>query len=579
MRRARFLIVIARRGAVSANRRAMLGARSTALEHFTPIWSGDRAIMLVEGPHLAIERGGVAGWVHRRGTPDPIGAMSSADAALVHATAGQYLIDAHWGGYVALIERENDALVLRAPLGDLACLITQTEDEILIASDVALLAIAGQPPTVAFDAVARFLASPDLRQAETCLAGITELQGGLRMSVGAGETTIEECWTPWKFAARERQFETRDEAAHRLRDVIFHATEASCRHHGPVILRLSGGLDSSIVAASLARTGLVTTALTLTTDDPAGDERRYARLVASYAGFRLEERSRQLADVDLAIPAAAGQPRPTARAFGQAAIAPATSLAAETGAGALIDGGGGDNVFCSLQSIRPVVDAMVSGERWSCTRDIARSLATVSQVSQATVLQRAVFARWKRISCYSFPLDVRFLSGSGVQAAQGSGEHIWLNAPPGALPGKAAHIAIIAAAQSVVESFDPMSQLPLVSPLITQPVIEACIRIPSWWWYERGLNRAVARNAFAEFLPAAIIERRSKGGLDSFIAELFQHHRSSIAACLLDGVLVEHGLLDRAALAAALSEQGPVQNIDFMRIMRLIDVEVWARSY
>ena len=128
----------------------------------------------------------------------------------------------------------------------------------------------------------------------------------------------------------------------------------------------------------------------------------------------------------------------------------------------------------------------------------------------------------------------------------------------------------------MVESFDPSSELPLVSPLITQPVIETCIRIPSWWWYERGFNRAVARNAFTEFLPAAITERRSKGGLDSFIAELFQHHRASIAASLLDGVLVERGLLNRAAVAAALSEQGPVQSIDFMRIMRLVDVEVWG---
>jgi asparagine synthase (glutamine-hydrolysing) len=573
VRRARYLILIARGGSLPEGRVEQLREKLAPLGAFGALWSGRRAVMFAEGPHLAIDSGGVAGWVFRRGRHGPIDALSPADSSLIANGGGQFLVDAHWGGYVALIERDADTIVLRSPLADLSCLMAVIDHEIAIASDVPLLEQAAVRRSVDYPALARHLASPDLRRAETCLSGVTELQGGLRLAVGDGPGSIEEVWTPWKFAARDRQIEDSEEAGSRLRDAVLHAVAASCHHHGDVILRLSGGLDSSIVAASLVQAGIPTAALNLVTNDAAGDERRYARRVAQALDIRLEERLRQLASVDLTVSAAAGLPRPTARSFVQAAIAPCRDLAREIGAAAIVDGGGGDNVFCSLQSIRPVLDCMISGQPWKRTRATTDSVAAVSQVSRWMVLRRAAIARVRRIARYDFALDCRLLSASAIKAAQGASNHRWLDCPAGALPGKAAHVGIIAAAQSVVEGFDPRDSVPLVS-----PVVEACLSIPTWLWYDRGLNRAMARHAFAGLLPRDVIERRSKGGPDGFIAELFQERRQQVKAILFDGLLMRNGLLDQAALASALAESGPVQSLDFMRVMRLVDAEIWAQS-
>jgi asparagine synthase (glutamine-hydrolysing) len=577
VRRPRYLILAAPTGQLAPAAADRLGAALRSIGAFERIWSGPRAAMFVEGPCLGFDHGAIAGTVFRRGSRAPVASLSRSDAALLQSSHGCYLADAHWGGYVALIDHQRGVSVLRAPLGDLACLVADATDGVAIASDVALLERAGCRTRIDYRALGRHLAAPDLRGPETCLAGVSEIQGGLRLELGDGERRIDEVWTPWKFAQQQRQISDSDDARRRLQDAILHAVAASAGPHGTVILRLSGGLDSSLVAAALSEARIPTVALNLVTGDAAGDERLYARRVAQSLGIELVERRRRLGAVDLRLSAAASLPRPSARAFVQASMTHAHAQAAEHCAGALVDGGGGDNVFCSLQSIRPVVDCLAAAG-WRRALDTARSVAMLSQVSQWLVLRRAIVARAQKLSGYAFALDCRFLSRDAAAAALGSADHRWLHAPRGALPGKAAHIGLIAAAQSVVEGFDPLDPVPLLSPLISQPVVEACLAIPSWLWFDRGHNRAVARRTFADTLPRTILERRSKGGPDGFIAELYRHHRDAIREMLIDGLLMTNGLLDRAALADALDERGPVQRHDFVRVMQLVDAESWARS-
>src|SRR3546814_12009220 len=69
---------------------------------------------------------------------------------------------------------------------------------------------------------------------------------------------------------------------------------------------------------------------------------------------------RETSDVDLAESAARGLPRPSARAFAQASALLADAVACDHHASAIFDGGGGDNMFGSLQSPAPVVACLRS---------------------------------------------------------------------------------------------------------------------------------------------------------------------------------------------------------------------------
>jgi hypothetical protein len=72
-------------------------------------------------------------------------------------------------------------------------------------------------------------------------------------------------------------------------------------------------------------------------------------------------------------------------------------------------------------------------------------------------------------------------------------------------------------------------------PLLSQPVVETALRIPSWLWIENGRDRAVARTAYSGFLPASVLDRRTKGGLDSYAIAMLARNRSALQPFLLEG--------------------------------------------
>jgi asparagine synthase (glutamine-hydrolysing) len=255
----------------------------------------------------------------------------------------------------------------------------------------------------------------------------------------------------------------------------------------------------------------------------------------------------------------------------------ATEVAAAIGAAAVLDGGGGDNVFCSLQSAAPVADCLLAYRGRRHLIRTATSIASIAQVSAIEVLRRAAVRALRPRRRYRWPADRDLLSDAAMPLAVVP-DHPWLYAPDGILPGKAAHVALLAAAQSYVEGFDPELDPPLASPLLAQPLVELCLSVPSWLWFEHGQSRAVARRAFRGALPQHILARRTKGTPDSFVAQLYERHRTTIRARLLDGWLAGNGLLDRAAIAV-LTDGRPLSDQPLHRIMTLFDAEVWAEGW
>jgi asparagine synthase (glutamine-hydrolysing) len=530
---------------------------------------------------IAVGTGGLLlGSVFRRGSLDTVSTFNRPDQDAIFATRGAWLLETYWGGYICLLTSPAGADILRAPFGDLPCYVTRTPDALLCASDLSLLTAAGAPsPSLDPPALARQLAASDIRRGETCLSGISELPGGERMTIVGGTATRQAIWSPWSFAAPERQLADPVEAARRVEDAARLCVEAQAGEAGHILLKLSGGLDSSIVAACLSRSNRPFTCLTLATDDPAGDERGHAALVAQSLEVALVERFRDVRGVAVDRSAAARLPRPSARSFAQESARIAAEVASEFGANAVFDGGGGDNIFCSLQSVRPVVDSLSTAAVRGAFLRTSAAVAQLAQVSLWAVARRALLSRCSGQIAYRWPLDMRFLSDTARDAASGATAHPWLTPPAGALPGKAAHIALLIGAQSVAEGFDAEEGLPTYSPLISQPLIEVCLRVPSWLWFEDGFNRAVARRAFRDSLPSATIWRRSKGAPDSFIADIYDANLPLIRDLLLGGALRRCGLLDIPQLEAALCATGPVRGHDFLRIMQLADAEVWARCW
>lgn len=542
-------------------------------------------VIVLSSPDLPVihfANGLVLGEVHSLegeawGAHRAIEARMRADSFEAHTLLARF-----WGSFVALLRHDEEPVldVLRSPFGRLPCLWSEDAGVLAIASDTIFFKeVFHRRAVVNVSALARRIAYPGLPSPETCVEGITSIPGGtsviMGIGEGAGQPRAVDVWSPWDSARPADWFESTEEAQFSVRAAIHQATIASRRDADNVLLMLSGGIDSSILAATLSSIGRGFRCVNLVRSDSSGDERQFARLVASHLGVQLTEIEWSLTDVDVTRSDSGALPTPGNRVFMQGTNAAVERAVEQSGADLVIDGGGGDNVFFGLSSVAPVADALRHGNDLGATLVAARSIAEQSQESLATVLRLAVQRIFRRSPAYRWHPALDYLADGARSAISPMPPHNWLKVPPGGSTGAAAHIALVAAAQGWAEECDLVGSVAHACPLATQPVTAACLKVPSWWWHRGPRSRIIAREAFADRLPHHVIWRRSKGSPDSYVAQIYDEHRKVVRAMLLEGRLAQLGLLDTDAIALATASTGSAHAPDFDRLLQLSQVEAW----
>ena len=492
------------------------------------------------------------------------------------SAAPERFMSQFWGGYIRCRSIAGEVEVFRDPSGVVPCYVAEVDGVVILTSrPKSLIDLGLVAPDLDLTVLAQALAFRDIRPARTALRGVSELLPGMRLRIGRGSVREDCIWSPWSFAARLRELDDFDEAARAVRDAVLQVSKSWAGVFGRPVVELSGGLESSIVAASLAEAGADPLCVTFNPAPGDSDERPFARALAAHLGLRLEEVDQEIATVDLSVSHAADLPRPCARSFQQALDGPLGRLAVSHRASGLFNGGGGDHVFCHLQSALPVIDF---AKRKGLGRPTLAQVMTLAEVGDVTFWEalRAILKRsMERDRRRPKPRTNRYIARSALIDLPWPAGLPWFEASPGVLPGKRRHAWALGQTLNHMEGFGRDAVAPIVSPLLSQPVVELCLRVPTWRWIEGGRNRAVARNAFGQILPAEIVERRTKGGFDSLGASIIRRNREKLHAMLLDGFLARNDLIDRARVEADLRvEMSGGEAV--AEILSLADVEAWA---
>lgn len=543
----------------------------------------------LEGGSMVATRGGfragqssgvILGQLFANGTAKPLLA-GAAWNALASKGPARFTREV-WGNYIAIgvVHDRPEPIVYRGPFGDVPCFWIVHEGHMVVGSSPALLKAFGAPsPTVDWGEIACFLLATEMRREATCLEGIRELAAGSAIFATDDGPVVAPIWSPWPFAHGTAKLANPAEAAATVADAVDLAVAGRSADVERSVLLLSGGLDSSIVAAALGKAGARFASLNMVTRERSGDERAYARLVAEVTGSKLTERFRSPAALDFHDPTLCELARPSARLFRQPTLAAARELANAFGASVVFDGGGGDNLFCSLQSVAPLLDRLAVEGIGKGLWETAREIALFDDVAVCAVLRKAALRRLRGRVRYRWPIETGLLGPVAEGLAARAGTHPWLEPPVGALPGEAAHVALVLGSLALSEDDSTHDSIRTISPLVAQPVVEAVLRVPSWFWLENGRNRAITRRAFAGRLPAAVLDRHGKGTPTGFVAELIATHRRQIRELLHEGLLASHDIIDGPTVDAYLLSTEPPRDFRFARIMQFIDAERWARSW
>jgi asparagine synthase (glutamine-hydrolysing) len=339
-------------------------------------------------------------------------------------------------------------------------------------------------------------------------------------------------------------------------------------------LQLSGGLDSSIIAAILGQSNVPFDAINYFTPSRDGDERRFARLAAKAAGAQLAEYpARPAAAINLSLPRSY---RPLPNLALRPLFATLDEVARRQGSMALVDGSGGDNLFSYLSTTAPAIDA------WRCNglgaaMEALDGLATMCGATlwsaMAATLRRAVRVGRRR----GWAGSRLFMRPEAV--VERPDPHPWLDLPATTLPGKLEHVEALVSIQHFLDRGQPLIATPMVHPLMAQPLLELCLSIPSWHWLRGGRDRAVARRAMAGILPQAIAGRRAKGRLESLFLQAYVARRKSLADVLLPGHLAAAGIIDRRSLERYLFNAVEPEDTDYVRILEIAALEEWVSAW
>jgi len=513
----------------------------------------------------------------REDRPTRVGRLSEADALLICKTSGDHLVRKYWGGFCAFIEdsRRSRISIQRDPSGLMPCLYLKAHDATIVASDVETLLDAHLLPIdIDWQALLAQLSVIDFPYSRTELAGVTELLAAHQLTV-TETLDARPCWSPWDYTMRAC---SQQEQPTRLLDIVNSTMLAWGGCFDRVLLGVSGGLDSSIVSSGLASSTCDLTAYTIATNEAGGDERAYAQVLTRSLGIQLRELFHDRSLIDFSISTAAHLPRPGGGAFGQSHILEQLALGSEFNTGAYFTGIGGDNVFCFMQSATPFLDRVItSGVNMGAIRTMF-DICKLTDCSIWDVLAMA-YRKYLRGNAYRWPVsNNRFLNPTSPVPSLGR-EHAWLDAPANSLPGKAVHIAMLARVQATLDSFPRKTCAPQIHPLLSQPIMEFCLQVPTWEWCAGGQNRSVARQAFSRCLPDEILFRRSKGSPDAFAFEALQANRNQISDILIGGQLDQNGLLDRRALESVLRPGAQLVAPDHVYLYAIAEAEAWVRTW
>lgn len=489
------------------------------------------------------DRGFIVGALFRRDVPATrVTDLDPDERHRILETGGTALLANYWGGYVALLIADNGTLsVLRDPSGMIPCYMRRDAGRVALASDMTALATPGRS-VVDYPALARMFAGIDVIGRRTGVAGIEELFPGERLMVTSSSSRIEQAWSPWDHVAPTAKMDFAAAAA-ALRTTLKDSIGAwsTCFDH--ILVGVSGGLDSSIVAAALGPRTPRLRCLTMVEPGTDGDERRYAEALVRKLGVRLDAPIYDLDAVDVTRPVLPHLPLPFALHFFHAIEAEHRQLGEPVDA--YFSGNGGDNIFCGLRSAVPLADRLLAHGLRLGLMQTARDLADLTGSGMAAVAGKAWERVRRRRAGHRVRRDLSGLGAVGRAAALDDGDrHPWITAPPRTLPGKAAHVAMLARAQKSIELYPRDGASPQISPLLSQPIVELCLSIPTWYWVRGGRDRAVARAAFEGLLPELILERRTKGSPSGFIRRVFDAQGEAAIAMLRGGRLVEAGLID-----------------------------------
>jgi asparagine synthase (glutamine-hydrolysing) len=499
-------------------------------------------------------------------------------------------------GKFALVvwDAENGrAVIARDRLGVKPLYYARRGELLVFASELkSLLASGLVRPELDQEAVELYLALGYFPGPSTPLRDVFKLLPAHCLVVENGSVRNERYWE-LPFPDTNQRRSTDREYAEGLIEVLDEAVKLRLMSDVPLGAMLSGGLDSSVVVALMARhsTSPVKTFSVAFTEDVRGNELSDARLVAKEFGTDHHELELSLRDESVALEDLVwhlDEPLPSLSSLGLYAL---SKLAAENVTVAL-SGQGADELLGGYPGHRNAALA----DSWARLPSLVRRGGTAIVPHAPSRYRRASYAMTAtdpiaRFVAQSSNLEalsrMQIVPNGRASAAAAAVRSVPERALAGHEGGALASALYLHQQLGLVDDmlhyFDRTSMaqsLEIRVPFLDHHVVEFCADVPNGLKVKRMERKYLLRLAARDLIPKRIIEKRKVGFFSHAVGAWFREQAArSVADYLLDPDLACSAVLDRDAvvrLAGAATGGDRSTNAVLLRVLFL---EVWLKSY
>ncbi|WP_373008591.1 asparagine synthase-related protein [Hyphomonas sp.] len=513
------------------------------------------------------------------GVPSSVVHLARQDVSRLCLSRGKALVQDYWGRYVAFLTCPDAYAIIVDPTAALPCYYARFEHVTVVFShlerchflDTASLSIN-------MDHVSTLLAYDKIQNGETGLNEISELLGGQRLLVSGTMLKTDRIWDP-RMVALDVLEPPIEVAAAALKLTTQHVVAAWGLRHRNITVSLSGGLDSTIVlhclAASCDPSRL--SALHYILDSGDAPESHYAQLAAERAGCTL----REIRVAPQAGLHTLGRHPPTVRPYRQF-LSP--DLVTDVPGGALFTGQGGDHLFRVSQSPLGFADHVLLHGLGSGT---AGTLLDSARLSGQSI--------W-RVLGETLPLLLGEPHTSAMVAALKGRETVinhhaqakmdpdsvlpdWVREPLGLPPAKFDQVSILMHMTQMRDVFFTDRPIETVHPLISQPLIELCLRLPTYLLSCQGTSRGLVRRAFRNVISDQIRLRMNKGHASRYFTDRVTAYRGPIIEALMEGELARRGLIQRSDVESFVRREDYRMQDSGSLLLAYYAMESWLQTW
>jgi asparagine synthase (glutamine-hydrolysing) len=498
-------------------------------------------------------------------------------------------------------EKQQKLLLARDRIGQKPLFYSQDGGDFLFGSEIkAILAL--QPRTPEMDPLAmhdylslRFISPP-----RTIFRHIQKLPPAHTLVYQNGEITLRRYW---QLSFREKLTLSEPEILEALRDMLKHTVDSHMLSDVPVGAFLSGGLDSSMVVAVLARDlGLKPQTFSIGVAESDFDETPYARMVAEQYGTRHTE-ERVQADLINSLPKMIwhmDEPSdPIAACMFQAARLASRHVKVVLG------GDGGDELFAGFDRyvgsryidmyslmplalrkglMGPMLDrlpdsftykSMTQKLRW--VHHLSMQSSAAEQYAEATCFFR--FTHEEKQELYGDQLWMELRGMNSTAAITGP----FNNAEADDLLDRMLYTDFVTRLPEhslvLTDRMTMAHGLEARSPFLDHELVEFLAKVPGNIKVQNSQPKHLMRKLAKGYLPDSIIQRDKQGFMFPiaywFRTDLFPF----ISNALTQSHFVKEGLFKKESIERLLGEHRSNRHDHHVRLWMLLNLELWHQLY